>query len=152
MVGRSFTLGLMLGLLAYAVLGLSPLSAVQAASLAASPDHRMQQPVFSGRRAGARKAVPVTRGQDLGLRFRPDENESPYGQPAAPQAGQPPGTYQADEQSQFRPTRRKRKPTYEELQAQGMAAEPVTVPMPVMPYPMMPAPPLPGYGAYWPNW
>jgi hypothetical protein len=106
--------------------------------------------VTSSDRASARKAVPVTRGQDLGLRFRPDERASPYSQPTGSQYGGSPGTFPADVHSQFRPMRPKRKPTYEEIEARSQAAQPA--PRPPMGYPMMPVPPLPGYGAYPPAW
>lgn len=116
----------------------------------AMPSHRTgQQPIFSVPRAGARKAVPITRGQDLGLRFRPDERESPYGQAVAPPSAGGSDAFSSELHSQFRPTRPKRKPTYEELQA-GDASPPQMVP--AMPYPMMPTPPLPGYGRAWPIW
>lgn len=120
----------------------------------AMPSHRKgQQPIFSGTRAGARKAVPITRGQDLGLRFRPDERDSPYGQAVTPPSAGGSDAFSSELHSQFRPTRSKRKPTYEELQAGDAYASPQQM-MPAMPYPMMPTPPLPGYGSgrAWPNW
>jgi len=102
-------------------------------------------------RAGARKAVPVTRGQELGLRFRPDDRDPAYGPslstPHSPDAhGEETGALH----SQFRPVERRRRPTYEELQ-QEQATVPSPV-APVMPYPMMTPPPLPGGGGYWPTW
>ena len=105
------------------------------------------------RRAGARKAVPITRGQELGLRFRPDERASPYTQPgvAAPRSTSPYGSAQSELQSQFRPLKPRRKPTYEELQAETAPARP-RMPAPVMPYPALPAPMPPGYGGGWPAW
>ncbi len=116
----------------------------------AMPSHRKgQQPVFSGERAGARKAVPITRGQDLGLRFRPDERDSTYGQSITPGSGGGVDAFPSELHSQFRPTQPKRKLTYEELQA-GQASPPQMAP--AMPYPMMPTPPLPGYGRGWPSW
>jgi len=116
----------------------------------AMPSHRKgEQPVFSGKRAGARKAVPITRGQDLGLRFRPDERDSPYGQSEMPPSGGGADAFPSELHSQFRPTRPKRKLTYEELQA-GSTSPPQVVP--AMPYPMMPTPPLPGYPGAWPRW
>jgi len=48
----------------------SPRATTQSAnrrSWVVSPNQRRHQPVFSANRAGARKAVPVTRGQELGL-------------------------------------------------------------------------------------
>ena len=97
--------------------------------------------------------MPITRGQDLGLRFRPDERETPYAQTPAPyDAGAATG-YPSELHSQFRPLKQRRKPTYEELQAEQQPPQPVA--RPAMPYPVMPVPPiptLPGYGPYWPRW
>ncbi len=127
-------------------------NAVQRQSRVLSPtrggDHRRQQPVFSDDRAGARKAVPITRGQELGLRFRPDERASPYGQSVMPHDGGAADRYSEQLHSQFRPAPRRRKPTYEELQAED-AAQPQL--MPGMPYPMLPQPP-PGYPGGLPRW
>lgn len=95
-------------------------------------------------RASARKAVPVTRGQDLGLRFRPDENDSPYGQVIVPDAAGG-GFTQPDGQSAFRPIAPKRKPTYEELQEAERASVPMPGPFgvpPATPFPVLPMPPL----------
>jgi hypothetical protein len=105
------------------------------------------------RRAGARKAVPITRGQELGLRFRPDDRASPYAQPgtAASQPASPYGAAQQELQSQFRPLAARRKPTYEELQAETAPGRP-QMPAPVMPYPAFPAPLPPGPGGTWPAW
>lgn len=110
-----------------------------------------QDGVFADGRTGARKAVPVTRGQELGLRFRPDENELPYGQSGSPQAGTAPNVGSEELQSQFRPTQKKRKPTYEELYAEPAMPQQPPLPAPILPYPMLP-PPLPGYGRGWPGW
>ena len=107
-------------------------------------------PMIAAERAGSRKAVPVTRGQELGLRFRPDDNASPYSQPGfAPTDSVQPGS--AALQSQFRPIPKRRKPTYEELQSEVTPAPPQGL-APIMPYPMLGTPPLPGYGAYPPSW
>lgn len=199
MFARMFSMGVALGLAALVSLGISPLSAAQAAHPGwsgyaaqqkspqfrpwsradsksfsvqrrsqarapatgtmwgaerrrppAMPSHRKgQQPVFLGGRAGARKAVPITRGQDLGLRFRPDERDSAYGPSGAAPTGGTADAFPAELHSQFRPTPPKRKPTYEELQA-GSASQPQMAPP--MPYPMMPTPPLPGYPGAWPSW
>jgi hypothetical protein len=97
-------------------------------------------------RAGARKAVPVTRGQELGLRFRPDERASPYGQTTFPPSGADPGL-SPELQSQFRPTPKRRKPSYEEMQAESLPPQPFAAP--VMPYPALP-PPIAPYG-FWPD-
>ena len=101
--------------------------------------------LISPERAGARKAVPITRGQELGLKFRPDERADPYGQPRLS-----PGDsgYEAELQSQFRPVQPRRRPTYEELQAQSLPHQP-GAPAPVMPYPVMPLPPMPVYPPRW---
>lgn len=111
---------------------------------------RGQSSLIFDSRAGARKAVPITRGQELGLRFRPDERASPY--PYAGSGLPQTGTLGPDsEQGPFRPTQRRRKPTYEELQAE--AAADGAPPMPAMPYPALPAPPLPpAFGRPWPAW
>ena len=108
-----------------------------------------RRPVFVDQRAGARKAVPITRGQELGLRFRPDERASPYNQADVPRVDTGSGAYSDQLQSQFRPTSRKRKPTYEELQAERAAVPPPIGP--AAPYPMLPQPlpPYPGRGPGW---
>lgn len=92
-------------------------------------------------RAGWRKATPVTRGQDLGFRFRPDERAPAQGEVIAP------GGVQGEprEQADFRPIEPRRKPTYEELQAREQVSGSVAPPpsVPAMPYPMLPPPPPP---------
>ncbi|MCB1774562.1 MAG: hypothetical protein KDI88_13175 [Gammaproteobacteria bacterium] len=96
-------------------------------------------------RAGARKAVPVTRGQELGLRFRPDERDPIAGQGTSGQIGQEAvGRFTTPGDSAFRPLPRERRRTYEDIQAESQAGE---IPMvPAMPYPMLPLPPTgPGY-------
>lgn len=105
--------------------------------------------LFDGR-AGARKAVPVTRGQELGLRFRPDERESPYGQAVVPPGGTGLEPYSPGSESQFRPTQKRRRPTYEELQAETLS--PQQPPGAQMPYPLIVPPPMPGYGGGFPPW
>lgn len=87
-------------------------------------------------RAGWRKASPITRGQDLGLRFRPDERAPAYGEVIAPGGGQA----EPREQANFRPLAPRRKPTYEELQAREQTPEPWRPPMPPAPYPVLPPP------------
>lgn len=106
--------------------------------------------LFAATRSGARKAVPITRGQDLGLRFRPDERESADGYVVTPQGGITNNPFQSGEQTQFRPAPTRRKRTYEELQAETEA--PQSLAPPPLPYPMMPAPPMPPYQQYFPHW
>jgi|GEM_PF-3196987 len=193
---RMFSLGLVLGFVAPAVLVLLPISAAAAAFHGDSMHHRQQFLVhepgfrltatgadsvarmagavsraagrvdgrrpfaavqrngsdgpFASPRSGARKAVPITRGQDLGLRFRPDERDSNDGYVVAPQGGVTTQPFQSDEHTQFRPAPAKRKRTYEELQAE--TAAPQSPIPPPLPYPMMPAPPMPAYQPYFPHW
>lgn len=113
------------------------------------PRQNVQQ-TFSTDRAGARKAVPITRGQELGLRFRPDERASPYDRSGLPADGVKSAEDFADLHSQFRPARSRRKPTYEELQADNLREQ--SMPGPAMPYPTMPIPPAPLYRRAWPAW
>jgi hypothetical protein len=108
------------------------------------------QQTFSPHRAGARKAVPITRGQELGLRFRPDERASPYDRSGAPGDELAPAQDFSELHSQFRPARKRRKQSYEELQAEQLGPQPV--PGPVMPYPTLPMPPAPSYHRAWPAW
>lgn len=115
-------------------------------------DRKGRGPVSPSGRAGARKAVPVTRGQELGLRFRPDERESPYGQPSMPTSGTPTDPQSLELQSQFRPTEKRAKRTYEDLYGAEDASSAPSLPPPILPYPMMAPPPLPGYGRHWPEW
>ena len=93
-------------------------------------------------RAGARMAVPIVRGGELGLKFRPDgrADSDGDGQPASSHA-QNSGALDSELHSNFRPIQPSRRPTYEELHA---APQPLQ-PMPVVPYPMMPLPPMPVY-------
>jgi hypothetical protein len=174
LVARLVSSGILLGLSCLAALALSPWSGAQGAQAPSSglfvqveraprrpvlssgfdrssrPIWRRQgAPMIAAERAGSRKAVPVTRGQELGLRFRPDDNASPYSQPGfAPTDTGQPGSDAL--QSQFRPIPKRRKPTYEELQSDMTPAPPQGL-APIMPYPMLGAPPLPGYGAYPPT-
>lgn len=97
-------------------------------------------------RSGARKAVPITRGTELGFRFRPDERESPYGVPGTGLVA-PGSPASPDLHSQFRPMKPRRKPTYEELEAEHQQF-PAPV-QPLMPYPPVTPPPLPGYWGRW---
>ncbi|MCB1800377.1 MAG: hypothetical protein KDI82_01690 [Gammaproteobacteria bacterium] len=99
-------------------------------------------------RAGARKAIPVTRGKELGLQFRPDDSAGPYGQSAVPAV--PPGVEQ--DQSQFRPLQPRRKPTYEELEMQADSQFQGPVLQPVLPYPPMPTLPPRYPGMVPPPW
>lgn len=117
---------------------------------AAAPRAASRGSIVLGDRAGARKAVPITRGQELGLRFRPDEAESPYAQGSGLPAQSDGGASSTTDQSQFRPTQPRRRKTYEELQAeewQQQAMPPLPYP-PLPPAPMMPPTPVPP----WPIW
>lgn len=109
-----------------------------------------REPFSFSERTGARKAVPVTRGQELGLRFRPDERASPYGQAIEPPTASDSEPYSPEIQSQFRPLPKRRKPSYEEQQADTMSVQPP--PPPTMSYPMPVPPPVPGYTPAWPLW
>ena len=76
-------------------------------------------PLIATPRAGVRKAEPATRGQELGLRFRPDERESPYyGQSGPPPDARGDRAFSSESQSDFRPIPRRRKRTYEDLQSE----------------------------------
>ena len=97
-------------------------------------------PDITGGRVGARKAMPIKRGQELGLQFRPDRREPMQGNYLEPQPNQP---FSNDSQSQFRPLASRRKPTYEELESQRQA---VGQPAPAAPFgyaPLQPPPPAP---------
>lgn len=103
-------------------------------------------PLGAPLRAGARKATPVTRGQDLGFKFRPDERALPYGPVISPSGADP----RFDEQADFRPVKPRRRPTYEELQAREDAGQ--TMSPPALPYPMLPPLTAPIYPGYPPGW
>lgn len=107
-------------------------------------------PDLTGSRTGARKAVPITRGQELGFKFRPDEREAPYGFSGGYAGDGAAANEQGQPDSPFRPIPRRHKPTYEELQAEQAA--PQYPAMPAMPYPVLPTPPIPGYPGQWPRW
>lgn len=110
-------------------------------------ERRARLPDITDGRSGARKAVPVQRGQELGLRFRPDDRETLYGE--YPQAGIVGGTTEGSQQP-FRPIAPRRKPTYEELEAQrqGEAAAPPPSPG----YPILQPPMMPPATGPWPRW
>jgi hypothetical protein len=102
---------------------------------------------LSSDRSSLRKAVPVTRGQELGLRFRPDARD-PIEPRTFSQGGGDANRSRLDppEDRRFRPMARERKPTYEELQAESRTVPPVPSPATVYP------PPPPVYGVspgYW---
>ena len=98
-----------------------------------------QRALMSLERAGARKVVPITRGQELGFKFRPDDRASSQGQ-----AGVSPGysNFGGEPQSQFRPVEPRRRPTYEELYVPPPS-------QPVMGNPVMSYPPIPAYPPRW---
>ena len=105
-------------------------------------------PDITGGRVGARKALPITRGQELGLRFRPDKHEPVQGGYPEPISGQ---SLSNETQTQFRPLASRRKPTYEELESQRQA---IGRPAPATPFaygPLQP-PPLPPFGMPLPPW
>lgn len=114
-----------------------------------SIQRQYRAPLFGGpQRAGARKAVPITRGTELGFRFRPDEREAPYGQTGA--TGGVPGSLPSPElQSQFRPTRPQRKLTYEELEARRRTQRGIQQMQPGVSYPPSAPAPFPGYWNRW---
>lgn len=116
----------------------------------ASPAIRMHSPVFTGGRWTARKAVPVTRGQDLGVRFRPEGRPPAYGQRDAQYGDGNADPHQLKLQSQFRPTRAGRKATYEEMQY--ARSSPQRTYSPGMPYPLVPAQPMYGYAGNRASW
>jgi hypothetical protein len=71
-----------------------------------------RMPDITRNRAGSRKAVPITRGQGAGVRFRPDERApvtEPVGSSSLPQGLNDPG---------FRPIAPRVRMTYEALEAQ----------------------------------
>ena len=95
--------------------------------------------LFAAARSGARKAVPITRGQDLGLRFRPDERESADGYVVTPQGGITNTRFNlVTRRSSGRLRQDASEPT-EELQAETEAPQSLAPP-PLRP--MMPAPPM----------
>ncbi len=117
-------------------------------------DNRQEHPsAFRGSysqlpdRAGARKAVPITRGQGQGQRFRPDDRYD-LGERIEPRTEPGDDAAAARLQSQFRPPRSNDRPSYEELQRGTDRQGPYGAPLP--PYPMTPG--FPGYGGYVPPW
>jgi hypothetical protein len=110
-----------------------------------SSARRQASELMDDSRAGARKAVPITRGQELGLRFRPDERDPIGGQAYPGQPGQgAAGHFTPSDNSQFRPLPKAKRRTYEDMQAESQAVAPPMAP--AMPYPMLPMPPVgPGY-------
>lgn len=100
---------------------------------------------FTREHATVRKATPVNRAQDLGLRFRPDPRRSPFDQSSA-YTGESQDAARRRLHSQFRPAATQRKSTYEQLQAQRprMAGTPMVHYRPM-------SPPR-GYPGYWRGW
>ena len=98
-------------------------------------------PDITAPRTGTRKAVPVTRGQELGLRFRPDERDPLQGR-VAPSAPAPGALGDPADSPAFRPLKRRARPTYEALENERRAAESMSAPP--MAYPgLLPPPSLP---------
>lgn len=110
---------------------------------------RARLPDVTSARAGTRKAVPVTRGQELGLRFRPDDRDPLQGTgvTVTPAPGAPLGQ---DDNTAFRPMERRARPTYEALENERRAAESMAAPP--MAYPGLLPPALPPVRRAWPNW
>jgi hypothetical protein len=96
--------------------------------------------ITSGRK-GSRKALPITRGQELGMRFRPDDRDPVQGPVGGPvNAGVP---AQAQPDVAFRPVPRRSRPTYEELEAErqgGARPPPVSGGYPMLPGSAVPPP------------
>jgi hypothetical protein len=113
---------------------------------AALPTGRMQAPLFSHGRGTARKAVPVAKGQNPGVRFRPERRQPMYGQPDTSNADPD----QARLQSQFRPAQTGRRATYEELQYASVSRQ--RPPSGGMPYATAPPQARYGYAGGWPAW
>ena len=115
-------------------------------SSAVLPAGGMQAPLFSRGRATVRKAVPVAKGQNPGVRFRPERRQPVHGQSDTSNAD----PYQARLQSQFRPAQTGRRATYEELQhASASRQRPLSG---SMPYAMVPLQARYGYAGGWPAW
>jgi hypothetical protein len=110
-------------------------------------------PDVTSARSGLRKAVPITRGQELGMRFRPDERDPLHGS-GLPASRTPGAVTSPDLDQAFRPIPRRTRPTYEALEAERRAREAMPAsPMPApMAYPGLTAPPvLPPLGRSWPR-
>lgn len=114
----------------------------------ASPGIRTHTPLFAGEGRNVRKAVAVTRAQDLGVRFRPEGRQPAYAWNQQNGDGNA-DRYQVRLHSQFRPTRAGRKATYEEIQyARGSRQRSYS---PGMSY-LVPAPPTYGSVGNWGTW
>lgn len=98
-----------------------------------------------------RKAVAISRGQDLGSKFRPDERLGSGGyEVLMPSTGEVVSP-EPDLQSRFRPIEKRRK-RYEETEAGRESQRQLQLPPPLMPYPALPMPASPYNPGFWPNW
>jgi hypothetical protein len=117
---------------------------------AAAANWGARLPDITSARTGTRKAVPITRGQELGLRFRPDERDPLQGR--VPPSAPVPGALGAPADSPaFRPLERRARPTYEALENERRATE--SRPAPPLAYPgLVPPPTLPPPRGAMPIW
>lgn len=107
-------------------------------------------PDITSARTGTRKAVPITRGQELGLRFRPDERDPLQGR-VSPSAPAPGALGDPPDGPAFRPLERRARPTYEALENERRAKE--SMQAPPLAYPgMLPPPTLPPPRGALPVW
>lgn len=112
-------------------------------------DRRATLPNLTADRAGSRKAVPLTRGQELGLRFRPDDRDPLHDSRLSPSPV--PGVRgEAAVTDGFRPIPRRSRPTYEAMEAQRRSAASADGVSPG--YPGLALPPGMPIGRPWPRW
>lgn len=121
-------------------------AATRRAAAVINNDRRMATPrAFAAERTTPRKAPPVNRGQELGLRFRPDHRRSRFDQSGGPDDAAP-DAYQRGLHAQFRPATTRPKRTYEQLQAQRAGSRNAAAGR------FAPMARLPGYPRYWRGW
>ena len=105
--------------------------------------------LLSAERDRYRKAEPVVLGRELGTKFRPPGRAS-AGEPLLARHIGVAGSEQARLHAQFRPTRAKRRLTYEQLQARATRYRPGTAAGGS--YASSAAPLRTAYHGYWPVW
>jgi hypothetical protein len=117
---------------------------------AGSRVHPARPAVFSGTSVAPRKPGSAARPAFPGARFRPTQRAVSALNPVGATAVQRAAWQQAQVQSQFRPARRQRKASYEEMRAAGTPDSFIATR--TMGYPLSHRMPIGPYGMHWQTW
>jgi hypothetical protein len=126
----------------------NPVTSVRTAG--SSTGHRVRQIPFSLDHHGAAATSRSSPAREGGGQFRPQRHGPTYAQSAAGRDRPQASGYPAGLQSQFRPMRAQRRPSYEELQSGSKAT--LRAAASGTTYPMMLARGALGYAGHWPGW